>query len=140
MPKKEFPNIQCAGGALGSVSALELGRTLAFVTTPMIYIFALLVAVKSHPFSCQRQNTLEVAPLASCKLPFFCSCIRARIVKTDSISPKGLKLHQKKCQSFLKREAAANECRKSTAASKNFRRTKLKERKVRMGSAVRFLQ
>jgi hypothetical protein len=61
----------------------------------------------------------------------------------SSMAPKGLKIHQKKCQSFLKHEAAANERRKTTAASKNVRRTKLKERKVRMGSAalgVRFLQ
>jgi hypothetical protein len=59
----------------------------------------------------------------------------------SSIAPKGLKIHQKKCQSFMKHEAAANERRKTTAAaSKNVRRTKLKERKVRMGSAVRFLQ
>jgi len=61
----------------------------------------------------------------------------------SAITPKGLKLHQKKCQSFLKHEAAANERRKATAASKNVRRTRLKERKERLGSAalrVRFLQ
>ena len=61
----------------------------------------------------------------------------------SAITPKGLKLHQKRCQSFLKHEAAANERRKATVASKNVRRTKLKERKERMGSAalgVRFLR
>jgi hypothetical protein len=60
-----------------------------------------------------------------------------------AMTPKGLKLHQKRCQSFLKHEAARNERRKATAASKNVRRTKLKERKERLGSAtlvgVRFL-
>jgi hypothetical protein len=60
----------------------------------------------------------------------------------SAITPKGLKLHQRRCRSFLKHEAAANERRKATAASKEVRRTKLKERKERLGSAalgVRFL-
>jgi hypothetical protein len=59
-------------------------------------------------------------------------------------TPKGLKLHQKICRSSLKHEAAANERRKSTAAKNAIRRTKLRERKMRSGSAalgvqVRFL-
>jgi hypothetical protein len=60
----------------------------------------------------------------------------------SATTPKGLKLHQKRCRSFLKHEAAANECRKVTAASKNARRKKLKERKECLGSAalVRFLR
>jgi hypothetical protein len=61
----------------------------------------------------------------------------------SAMTPRGLKLHQKRCQSFLKLEAATNERRKATAASKNARRTKLKERKERLGSValgVRFLR
>jgi hypothetical protein len=61
----------------------------------------------------------------------------------DGFSAMNLKLHQKRCQSFLKLEAATNERRKATAASKNARRTKLKERKERLGSValgVRFLR
>ena len=62
----------------------------------------------------------------------------------SAITPKGLKLHQKICQSFLKQEAAANQRRKSTAAKNAIIRTKLKEHKMRLGSAalgvqVRFL-
>ena len=53
----------------------------------------------------------------------------------SAMTPRGLKLHQKRCQSFLKCEAATNERRKATAASKNVRRTKLKERMERLGSA-----
>jgi len=61
----------------------------------------------------------------------------------SAVTPKGLKLHQKKCRTFLNREAAANERRKATATSNNVRQTKLKEHKVRLGSTalgVRFLQ
>jgi hypothetical protein len=54
----------------------------------------------------------------------------------SAITSKGLKLHQKKCQSFLKHETAANKRRKATATAKNVRRTKLKGRKVRSGSAT----
>ena len=58
----------------------------------------------------------------------------------SAITLKGLKLHQKKCKSFLKHEAAVNECQKATA---NARRTsKLKDHKEHLGSAalgVRFL-
>lgn len=50
-----------------------------------------------------------------------------------ALSEKGLKLHQKKCQTYLNHEAAANARRKATVASKNVRRTQLKERKVRVG-------
>jgi hypothetical protein len=60
----------------------------------------------------------------------------------SAITLKGLKLHQRRCQSFLKHEAVANEHRKATAASKEVRQTKLKERKEHLGSAaleVRFL-
>jgi hypothetical protein len=61
----------------------------------------------------------------------------------SAMTSKGLKLHQKRCQSFLKHEAATNQRRKATVVSKNVKRTKLKERKERLGSAalgVRFLR
>lgn len=51
-----------------------------------------------------------------------------------ALSAKGLKQHQKRCQTYLTHESAANARRKATVASKNVRRTKLKERKVRVGS------
>ena len=54
----------------------------------------------------------------------------------SAMTPKGLKLHQKKCLSFLKHEAATNERRKAAAASTNARRIKLKERMERLGSAA----
>ena len=59
------------------------------------------------------------------------------------MTPEGLKLHQKKCQSFLKHEAAINERRKATATSRDVRRMKFKKRKERLDSAalgVRFLR
>lgn len=52
----------------------------------------------------------------------------------SAVSAKGLKQHQKKCQAHLNHEAAANKRRKATVTSKNIRRTKLKERKERLGS------
>lgn len=54
----------------------------------------------------------------------------------SALSAKGLKQHQNKCQDYLNHEAIANERRKATVASKNIRRTKLKERKERLGSTV----
>ena len=53
-----------------------------------------------------------------------------------ALSMKGLKIHQKKCQAFLNHEAVANERRKATAASKRVRQSKLKDRKMRLGSAA----
>jgi hypothetical protein len=60
-----------------------------------------------------------------------------------AMTPGGLKLHQKKCQSFLKYEAATNERQKATAALKDVRQTKFKKRKECLDSAalgVRSLQ
>lgn len=54
----------------------------------------------------------------------------------SAITPKGLKLHQKICQSFLKHEVVVNERRKLTAAKNANRRTELKERKTKMRSAA----
>ena len=54
----------------------------------------------------------------------------------SALSVRGLTQHQKKCEAFLKHEAAANECRKATANSNKIRRTKLNERKARLGSAT----
>lgn len=51
----------------------------------------------------------------------------------SALSARGLKQHQKKCQAYLNQEASANERRKANVTSKNIRRTKLKERKVRLG-------
>ena len=52
----------------------------------------------------------------------------------SAVSTKGLKQHQKKCQAHLNHEAAANKRRKAAVTSKNIKRTKLKERKERLGS------
>jgi hypothetical protein len=54
----------------------------------------------------------------------------------SALSIGGLTRHQKKCQAFLKHEAAAIERRKATVISMKARRTKLKERKVCLGSTA----
>jgi len=53
-----------------------------------------------------------------------------------ALSARGLTQHQRKCQGFLKHEAEANQRRKTTAASYKVRRTRLKDRKARLGSAA----
>ena len=53
-----------------------------------------------------------------------------------ALSARGLTQHQRKCQAFLKHEAEANQRRKTTAASYKVRRTRLKDRKARLGSAA----
>ena len=50
----------------------------------------------------------------------------------SALSSKGLKQHQKKCQTHLNQEAAANERRKATVTSRNIKRAKLKDRKERL--------
>ena len=52
----------------------------------------------------------------------------------SALSAKGLKQHQKKCQSHMNYEAAANECRKAAITSKNIKQIKLKEHKERLRS------
>jgi hypothetical protein len=54
----------------------------------------------------------------------------------SAVSAGGLKQHQGKCRAFLDHEAAANKRRKATAALRKVRRTNLKERKQRLGSAT----
>lgn len=58
----------------------------------------------------------------------------------DGFSAKsagGLKLHQSKCEAFLKRSMAANERRKATAtAAAKAKQLKLKGHKKRLGSTV----
>jgi hypothetical protein len=111
------------------------GRTLACLTTYLRFHIQL------------SNRKLQMTTVFSLRL-FFLLILFMHLCKDcqdgfSAITPKGLKLHQKKCQSFLKHEAGANERRKATAASKNVRRTKLKERKVRLSSAalgVRFFQ
>src|SRR5258705_7432631 len=53
-----------------------------------------------------------------------------------ALSARGLTQHQRKCQAFLKHGAEANQRRKTTAASYKVRRTRLKDRKARLGSAA----
>lgn len=57
----------------------------------------------------------------------------------SALSFTGLKLHQKKCPSYLSHEAASNTRRKATVESKKVKQTKLKERKERLGTGVSFL-
>lgn len=95
-----------------------------------------------RPRSCRKPQIAIVFSLLFLLILFMHPCKDCQD-GFSAITPKGLKLHQKKCQSFLKREAAVNERRKATATSKNIRQMKLKERKVRLGSAalgVRFLR
>jgi hypothetical protein len=56
--------------------------------------------------------------------------------KFSAASAGGLRQHQKKCQAFLKREEDANQRRKATATSSKVKRAKLKDRKMRLGSAA----
>lgn len=54
----------------------------------------------------------------------------------NALSTKGLKLHQKTCQAFIKHEAAANERRKANATSTKNKQITLKERKERLPSTT----
>ena len=108
VPEKGFPDINDRLGSLEPVAVL--GADLSLTNNP-------------STFHIQLSNQMHLCK--NCQDRF------------SAITPKGLKLHQKICQSFLKHEAAANERRRSTAAAKNaIKRTKLKERKMRLGSAA----
>ena len=111
MPEKGFPDINDAKHRLGSLEPIAvLGADFGLTKNPSTF---------------HIQLSDQMHPCKNCQDGF------------SAITPKGLKLHQKICQSFLKHEAAANERRKSTAAAKDaIRRTKLKERKMRLGSAA----
>ena len=54
----------------------------------------------------------------------------------SALSVGGLKQHQKHCQAFLEHEVDMNQRRRATAASSKVRRAKLKDRKMRLGSAA----
>jgi hypothetical protein len=54
----------------------------------------------------------------------------------SAVSAGGLRQHQKKCRAFLKHEEDANQRRKATATSSKVKRAKLKDRKMRIGSAA----
>ena len=53
-----------------------------------------------------------------------------------ALSAGGLKLHQKKCQASLKRDAEANRRRKAIAALDKAKQEKLNSRKAHLGSAA----
>jgi hypothetical protein len=71
--------------------------------------------------------------ILSVRFMFLCKHCPERF---SALSARGLTQHQRKCQAFLKHEAEANQRRKTTAASDMARRTKLKDRKARLGSAA----
>ena len=121
-------------GVLEPVAAL--GQTLACLTTHLR--FHIHLSYPSLPMA-KHPRSRPKLPIAVVFSLFFLFILFMHLCKDcqdgfSAVTPKGLKLHQKKCQSFLKREAAANERRKATAALK--KRMKLKERKVRSGSAA----
>ena len=148
VPKEGFPNINyvtCSSRLELDARATEIRSRLHFrlsifrIQYPVFWIASLSLPMAKHPRS---RPKLRIGATFSLLLVLFSLLVSFMLpckhcqTGFSALSSRGLTQHQKKCEAFLKHEAAANERRKVTANSNKIRRTKLNERKVRLGTAT----
>ena len=146
-PKEGFPNINyvtCSSRLELDARATEIRSHLHFRLSifriqPVFWITSLSLPMAKHPRS---RPKLQIGVTFSLLLVLFSLLVSFMLPCKhcqpgfSALSSRGLMQHQKKCEAFLKHEAAANERRKVTTNSNKIRQTKLNECKVHLGTAT----